>query len=101
MNYQQAIELLSRAPAINVPINDHPPAESLACALRGVGDLVTSVELLAEMSSDMRATLPCGIHVEGPGGVRVVYHFTVAGREIVRLRQVDDTADVRAAGTPV
>jgi hypothetical protein len=52
------------------------------------------------MSSDTQPTLPYGIRVDGPGDPRVVDHLTVAGGEIVRLRQVSDTADVRAAGTP-
>jgi hypothetical protein len=35
----------------------------------------------------------------GPvGTLRVAEHFTVAGGKIVRLRQVHDTAPVRAAG---
>jgi hypothetical protein len=86
--------------AIDVPINDHPTAESFVHALRGFGDLLTSVELLSEMSTDAQAALHYGIHREGSGDLRVVEHVTVVGGKIVGLRQVNDAPGVRAAGTP-
>jgi hypothetical protein len=97
-NYDHAIEFVSPVVMIEVPINDYPTRESFARALRSFGDLVTSVELLAEMSSGQEAMLLYDLRVEGVGALRVAEHFTLVDGEIVRLRQIHDTAAVRAAG---
>jgi hypothetical protein len=97
-NDEQAIELLAPTLAIEVPINAYPTAESFGQALRGFGELVSNVEVLSEMSARDEAMLLYDMQVEGLGELRVVEHFTVTGGHIVRLRQVHDTAAVRAAG---
>jgi SnoaL-like domain len=97
-NYDRAIDVLSPSLKVEVPINDYPTIEAFAQALRGFSDLVTDVQLLAEMSSDDEAILLYDILVEGLGELRVVEHFTVADGKIIRLRQIHDTAGVRAAG---
>jgi uncharacterized protein YndB with AHSA1/START domain len=97
-NYEQAIDLLSPALEVEVPVNDYPTAQSFATALRGFGDLVENVELLSEMSEDGEAMLLYDMHVEGIGALRVAEHFTVADDKITRLRQIHDTVAVRAAG---
>jgi uncharacterized protein YndB with AHSA1/START domain len=97
-NYEQAIELLSPALEVEVPVNDYPTAEAFAKALRGFGGLVENVELLAEMSADGEAMLLYDMQAKGIGWLRVAEHFTVAGNKITRLRQIHDTVAVRAAG---
>jgi SnoaL-like domain len=97
-NYDQAIGLLSPALQVEVPINEYPTLDSFARALRGFGDLVSSVELLAEMSSDDEAMLLYDMDVQNLGRLRVAEHFRVAGGQIVRLRQIHDTIAIRAAG---
>jgi uncharacterized protein YndB with AHSA1/START domain len=97
-NYEQAIELLSPALEVEVPVNDYPTAQSFAGALRGFGDLVENVQLLSEMSEGDEAMLLYDLQVNGIGGLRVAEHFTVAGNKIRRLRQIHDTVAVRAAG---
>jgi uncharacterized protein YndB with AHSA1/START domain len=97
-NYEQAIELLSPALEVEVPVNDYPTAESFADALRGFGDQVESVQLLSEMSKHDEAMLLYDMQVDGIGGLRVAEHFTVAGNKITRVRQIHDTVAVRAAG---
>jgi ketosteroid isomerase-like protein len=96
--YEQAIDLLAPTLEVEVPINDYPDAESFAQALRGFGPLVTSVDLLSEMSDGDEAMLLYDLEVERLGQLRVVEHFTVAAGKITRLRQIHDTAAVRAAG---
>jgi hypothetical protein len=96
-NYEQAIELLAPTVGIEVPINDYPTAESFAIALRRFGGTVSEVELLSEMSAGDQAMLLYDMEVERLGTLRVVEHFTVAGGRIVRLRQIHDTAALRAA----
>ena len=96
-NYEHAIELLAPTVRIEVPINDYPTAESFAIALRSFGGTVSEVELLSEMSAGDEAMLLYDMEVERLGTLRVVEHFTVADGRIVRLRQIHDTAPLRAA----
>lgn len=97
-NYDQAIALLEPTVKIEVPVNDYPTAESFAQALRGFGAMVQSVELLSEMSDGDEAMLLYDMQVEQLGQLRVAEHFTVRHGKIARLRQIHDTAPVRAAG---
>jgi ketosteroid isomerase-like protein len=95
-NYEQASELLAPTLEVEVPINDYPTAESFVEALRTFGDLVTDVELLSEMSSGNEAMLLYDMQVQRLGSMRVVEHFTVADGKVTRLRQIHDTAAIRA-----
>lgn len=97
-NYDQSIGLLAPNLKVEVPINDYPTAESFAQALRGFGQMVTQVDLLSEMGHGDEAMLIYDMQVERLGELRVAEHFTVADGRIVRLRQIHDTAAVRAAG---
>jgi len=100
--YQQAIDLLAPTLEVEVPINDYPTKESFARALRGFGDVVTDVDLLCELGDGDEAMLLYDLHAEPLGRLRVAEHFTVADGLIVRLRQIHDTAPVRAwLGMPV
>ncbi|MGH2869941.1 MAG: hypothetical protein ACRDNK_20530 [Solirubrobacteraceae bacterium] len=45
-----------------------------------------------------KAMLLYDMQVEQLGQLRVVEHFTIADGKIIRLRQIHDTAPVRAAG---
>jgi hypothetical protein len=97
-NYEQSIDLLAPTLKVEVPINDYPTAESFAQAIRGFGEMVTGIELLSEMGHDNEAMLLYDMQADGLGQLRVAEHFTVADGKIVRLRQIHDTAPVRAAG---
>lgn len=97
-NYKQSIALLEPRLRVEVPINAYPNAESFARALQAFGDLVTAVELLSAIGDADEAMLLYDMQVQGVGMMRVAEHFTVAGGLIVRLRQIHDTAAVRAAG---
>lgn len=96
-NYEQAIDLLAPSLKVEVPINIYPTAESFAQALRSFGDVVTKVDLLSEMSHGDEAMLLYDMHVEQLGTLRVAEHFTVTDGRITRLRQIHDTAQIRAA----
>ncbi len=96
-NYDQSVELLAPTLTVEVPINDYPSAESFAQALRNFGELVTHVELLAEMANDNEAMDLYDMHARQLGQLRVAEHFTIADGKIVKLRQIHDTAPVRAA----
>ena len=96
-NYEQAVDLLSPTVTVEVPINDYPTRESFAQALRSFGQLVTRVDLLSRLAADDEAMLLYDMQVQQLGTMRVVEHFTVADGQITRLRQIHDTAAIRAA----
>jgi hypothetical protein len=95
-NYEQAAAPLAATLTVEVPINDFPSKESFARALRSFGDLVTRVDLLAEMSTANEAMLLYELAPEQLGTLRVAEHFTLENGKIVRLGQAHDTAPVRA-----
>lgn len=99
-NFDQSIELLACTLEVEVPINDYPTAQSFGQALRSFGSQVTSVELLSEMTDGDEAMLLYDMQVRQLGTLRVVEHFTVADGRITRLRQIHDTAAIRAASSP-
>ena len=74
------------------------PKESFAKALSAFGGLVRSVVLLAEFANAREAMLLYDMEVVRLGKLRVAEHFTVARGAITRIRQIHDTAAVRAAG---
>jgi len=97
-NFAAASALLAATLAVEVPVNDYPTAESFAAALRSFGSMVTNVDLLASMTAGHEAMLLYDLDVERLGQLRVAEHFTVDHGKITRIRQIHDTAAVRAAG---
>jgi len=97
-DFAAASALLADTLTVEVPVNDYPTVNDFAAALAAFGSMVTDVELLAAMSDGDEAMLLYDL-VAGPvGTLRVAEHFTVADGKIVRIRQIHDTAPVRAAG---
>ena len=97
-DFARATALLGAALAVEVPVNDYPTAESFAAALESFGSMVSNVELLAAMSDGNQAMLLYDLEAGPVGRLRVAEHFTVEGGKITRIRQIHDTAAVRAAG---
>ncbi len=96
--FDDAVELLAPDLSVEVPINSYPTRDLFAEALINFGSLATSVELLSELDRGDEAMLLYDMHVEGLGPLRVAEHFTVTDGQITRIRQIHDTAPVRAAG---
>ena len=96
--FGQAASLLAASLTVEVPVNDYPDARSFAAALEGFGSLSTRTELLAAMSAGSEGMLLYDMDVPGLGTLRVAEHFTVENGKITRIRQVHDTAALRAAG---
>ena len=97
-DFARATALLADALAVEVPVNDYPTTESFADALSNFGSTVTGVDLLASMTSGPEAMLLYDLDVPRLGRLRVAEHFTVGDGKITRIRQIHDTAAVRAAG---
>jgi hypothetical protein len=96
--FEDAICFLAQDLAVEVPINDYPTTESFAKALAGFGGMVKRVVLLAEFAKDHEAMLLYDLDVDRLGTLRIAEHFTVDDGRITRIRQIHDTAAVRAAG---
>ncbi len=96
--FKDATELLAADLRVEVPINSYPNRESFAQALISFGSLATSVELIAEFGHADEAMLLYDMEVDGLGPLRLAEHFTVADGQITRIRQIHDTAALRAAG---
>ena len=97
-DFASAAALLADNLVVEVPINSYPTSESFAAALTGFGSTVSKVDLLAAMSDGNQAMLLYDLYAEGLGSLRVAERFTVDAGKITRIRQVHDTAVVRAAG---
>ena len=96
--FEDAAGLLAPELQVEVPINQYPTRESFAEALASFGAMATRVTLLSELGQTDEAMLLYDMDVEVLGRLRVAEHFTVADRHITRLRQIHDTATLRAAG---
>jgi ketosteroid isomerase-like protein len=97
-SFEDAVRLLAPDLTVEVPINAYPTRESFARALVGFGSLVKSTTLLAEFVRGTEAMLLYDMEVDRVGTMRIAEHFTVADGRITRLRQIHDTAALRAAG---
>jgi len=97
-DFARARALLADGLIVEVPVNDYPTAESFATALERFGSTVSEVSLLAAMSDGDEAMLLYDLDAAPVGRLRVAEHFTVSDGKITRIRQIHDTAAVRAAG---
>jgi ketosteroid isomerase-like protein len=97
-DFDRATALLADDLAVEVPVNDYPTAASFATALQAFGSMTRGVELLSAMSAGDEAMLLYDMDVRGLGVMRVAEHFTIRNGKIARLRQIHDTAALRAAG---
>ena len=97
-DFAGAAALLAPNLVVEVPVNHYPTAESFAAALESFGSMVTRVELLTAMSAGGEAMLLYDLDVQRLGRLRVAEHFTTEDGKITRIRQIHDTAAVRAAG---
>lgn len=96
--FDQAAALLAPDLTVEVPVNDYPGPGSFAAALESFGSLTTKTQLLAEMSANGEGMLLYDMDVPSLGTLRIAEHFTVEDGKITRIRQIHDTAGLRAAG---
>lgn len=97
-DFDRAVSLLAPGLTVEVPVNEYPDTTSFAAALKNFGSVTTSAELLAVMSEGEEGMLLYDMEVQGLGSLRVAEHFTVGNGKITRIRQIHDTAALRAAG---
>jgi uncharacterized protein YndB with AHSA1/START domain/ketosteroid isomerase-like protein len=97
-DFGRAAALLAPGLTVEVPVNEYPDAGSFAAALKSFGSLATRTELLAAMSAGQQGMLLYDMDVPGLSTLRVAEHLTVDDGQITRIRQIHDTAALRAAG---
>lgn len=97
-DFPAAAALLADDLNVEVPVNAYPTAGSFVAALTAFGSLTEHVELLGEYVRGDEAMLLYDMEVRGLGRLRVAEHFTVTDGRISRIRQIHDTAALRAAG---
>jgi hypothetical protein len=97
-NFDDATRYLASNLETEVPLNSYDTTEEFVQALVGFGQLVETVDLLAEFSRGDEAMLLYDMVVEPIGTIRIAEHFTVADGRITRIRHVHDTAALREAG---
>ena len=97
-NFDEAVSLLAGGLTVEVPVNAYQTTESFAAALRSFGSLAAKADLLAAMSAGSEGMLLYDLDVQDLGTLRVAEHFTVENGKIIRIRQIHDTAALRAAG---
>lgn len=96
--FDEAARCLAADLKVEVPVNEYPTKASFAAAVAQFGAMVKKTTLLAEFAQGDEAMLLYDMEVEGLGAMRVAEHFTVANGAIMRIRQIHDTAALRAAG---
>ncbi len=96
--FDEAVALLGSELQVEVPINEYPTTESFAGALEAFGSMVDRVDVLSATSAGNKAMLLYDMDVQGLGEMRIAEEFTVEDGKIARIRQVHDTAALRAAG---
>lgn len=97
-DFDRAAALLGAGLQVEAPVNEYPTAGSFAAALKNFGSQATRLELLAAMTDGDEGILLYDMDVAGLGTLRVAEHFTVRDGKITKIRQVHDTAALRAAG---
>ena len=97
-DYDAAGTYLAEDLKTEVPINHYDSKASFLAAVRGFGQAVTDIDLLASLGGPDEAMLLYDLDVKAIGKLRVAEHFTVRDGAITRIRHVHDTAALIAAG---
>jgi hypothetical protein len=97
-NIGEAARCLAPSLTVEVPINEYPTPDSFLRAVESFGALARDVRLLAEFGDADGAMLLYDMDVPPLGTLRIAEHFTVVEGKITRIRQIHDTAPIRAAG---
>jgi hypothetical protein len=81
---------------VEVPINEYPTRASFIAAVERTREMTSRVEVLAEFAGPDEAMLLYDMTLPF-GTMRVAEHFSVHDGRITRIRQIHDTAAIRAA----
>jgi ketosteroid isomerase-like protein len=82
---------------VEVPINTYAGKTDFLDAVQRTAQRTSKVRLLAELGGVDEAMLLYDMTLP-IGELRVAEHFTISGGKILKVRQIHDTAALRAAG---
>lgn len=97
-DFNAAAELLAEALETDLPVNAYADKREFVEAIRGFGNLVSSVRILSACAEPGKAVMVYDLVMDPIGTLRIAEEFAVAEGKITFIRQVHDTATMRAAG---
>jgi hypothetical protein len=97
-DFKAAAALLSASLRTDLPVNVYDGRREFVEAIAGFGELVSGVTLLSAFASGNDAVLVYDLELAPLGVLRIAEQLVVIGGEITFIRQVHDTATMRAAG---
>jgi hypothetical protein len=97
-DFRAAADLLSEDLRTDLPVNVYAGKEEFAAAIAGFGQLISSVTVLNEFASGNDVVRVYDLEMAPLGVLRIAEQHTVVDGQITFIRQVHDTATMRAAG---
>lgn len=96
--FDEAANLLSEQVTIETPINIYPTKTDFVAALSGFGALVRATHQFVDLGDGQNVVQLYGMDVTGVGTIEMAEHFVIDNGLITQIRQIHDTAALRAAG---
>lgn len=96
--FEEAAGLLSEQITIETPINIYPTKADFVAALSGFGALVRAAHQFVDLGDGQNVVQLYFMDVAGVGAIQMAEHFVIDNGLITQLRQIHDTAALRAAG---
>jgi SnoaL-like domain len=97
-DFATAAGLLAEDLRTDLPVNVYAGKEEFVEAITGFGGLIVSVETVAAVAEGNEAVLIYDLDMPPLGVLRMAEQLTVVDGKITSIRQVHDTATMRAAG---
>jgi hypothetical protein len=97
-DFDAAAQLLSPELETDLPVNTYAGRPEFVEAITGFGGLISAAELLVATATGNDAVLVYDLTMNGLGALRIAEQCTVIDGRITFIRQVHDTATMRAAG---
>ena len=97
-DFEAAGRRLSESLKTDTPVKTYKGKDDFLEAVRGFGQIVTRVEMLAEFGDEEQALLLYDLDLVQIGKLRIAEHFIVRNGFITLIRHVHDTAPFRAPG---
>lgn len=93
-----AARLLAESVTTDLPVNVFADKRAFVEAIGFFAERVSDVRVLSACAGPSEAVLVYDLTLDPLGTLRIAEQFTVVDREITFIRQVHDTATLRAAG---
>jgi SnoaL-like domain len=97
-DFAAAARLLSEDLRTDLPVNVYAGKAEFVDAITGFGGLIVSVEMIGALAAGDEAVLIYDLDMPPLGVLRMAEQLTVVDGKITTIRQVHDTATMRAAG---